>query len=135
VDVPQEAYFKAFPTILKGLALDYFYINQLSHLPFNKACKHLQNFFKGLGFQHKNLDEWNTITLTTVMAGNIDKSTSKCLQLLIYRLCQLQHGLRLTLQTIDFLHNKIVTSCQGIPVCRYTVSDPLDNFKALINKL
>jgi hypothetical protein len=27
VDVPQEAYLKAFPTMLKGLVLDYFYIN------------------------------------------------------------------------------------------------------------
>ena len=58
--------------MLKGLALDYFYINQLSHLPFNKAYKHLQNFFKRLGFQYKNLDKWNTIILIIVMAGNID---------------------------------------------------------------
>jgi hypothetical protein len=27
VDVPQEDYLKAFPTMLKGLVLDYFYIN------------------------------------------------------------------------------------------------------------
>ena len=26
-DVPQKAYLKAFPTMLKGLALDHFYIN------------------------------------------------------------------------------------------------------------
>jgi len=69
------------------------------------------------------------------MAENTDKSTSECLQLLIHRLCQLQHGLRPTLQTIDFLYNKIVTSCQGIPACRYAVSDPLNNLRALINKL
>ena len=49
-DVPQEAYFKAFPTMLKGLALDYFYTNQLSCLLFAKACEHLWNFFKGLKF-------------------------------------------------------------------------------------
>ena len=65
--------------MLKGLALDYFYINQLSRLLFAKACEHFQNFFKGLGFQHKNLDEWNTITLTTVMVGNTDKFISKYL--------------------------------------------------------
>ena len=27
VDIPQEAYLKAFPTMLKGLVLDHFYIN------------------------------------------------------------------------------------------------------------
>ena len=69
------------------------------------------------------------------MAGNIDKSLSKYLQLLIYRLCQLQYSLRPTLQTIDFLYNKIITSCYGILVCRYTVFNLLDNLKALINKL
>jgi len=78
-DVPQEAYLKAFPTMLKGLALDHFYINQLSRLPFAKACEHLWNFFKELGFQRKNLDKWNTIILTTVIAENIDKSISECL--------------------------------------------------------
>ena len=40
-DVPQEAYLKAFPTMLKGLALNHFYINQLSYLLFAKAYKHL----------------------------------------------------------------------------------------------
>jgi len=56
-DVPQEAYLKAFPTMLKGLALDHFYTNQLSCLPFAKVCEHLWNFFKRLGFQCKNLDK------------------------------------------------------------------------------
>jgi hypothetical protein len=75
--------------MLKGLALDHFYINQLSYLLFTKAYKHLQNFFKELGFQRKNLDEWNTIILITVMTENTDKFISECLQLLIYKLCQL----------------------------------------------
>ena len=65
--------------MLKGLALDHFYINQLSRLLFAKACEYLWNFFKGLGFQHKNLDEWNTIILIIVMARNIDKSINKYL--------------------------------------------------------
>ena len=69
------------------------------------------------------------------MAENTDKSINKYLQLLIHRLHQLQHSLRPTLQTIDFLHNKIITSCQGIPAYRYAVSDLLDNLKTLINKL
>ena len=69
------------------------------------------------------------------MAGNTDKSISKYLQLLIHRLYQLQYSLRPILQTIDFLYNKIITSCQEILVCKYAVSDPLDNLKTLINKL
>jgi hypothetical protein len=30
IDLPEEAIIKAFPTILKGLALDYFYNNEMS---------------------------------------------------------------------------------------------------------
>jgi hypothetical protein len=36
---------------------------------------------------------------------------------------------------MDFFYNKIVISCQGILVCRYVVSNLLDNFGTLINKL
>ena len=36
---------------------------------------------------------------------------------------------------MDFLYNKIITSCQEILVYRYTVFNLLDNLKALINKL
>ena len=133
--LPQEAYMDAFPTMLKGLALNHFFTSQLYNLSFSKACEHLRNFFEGPAFQRSNLIEWNSITLQTIMSENPDKKTSECLQLLITKLSEFQHSLAPSLQTVDFLYSKLVTACQGIPACRYAVSDPPDNLGLLVNKL
>ena len=48
---------------------------------------------------------------------------------------QLQYGLAPTLRNVDFLHNKIVSACQGHAACRIAVSDPPTTLGELINKL
>ena len=47
VELPKEALIKAFLTMLKGLAQDHFYNNQLSRRSFKDVCTNLRNFFKG----------------------------------------------------------------------------------------
>jgi hypothetical protein len=75
-----------------------------------------------------------TLALSTVTAENPTKSTYKSVQELVNTLRKLQYGITPALQTIEFLHNKIVTACQGSPACRYAVSDPPVELAALINK-
>ncbi|RKF96031.1 hypothetical protein GcM1_023001, partial [Golovinomyces cichoracearum] len=55
-DVPEEAYSKEFPTMLKGLALDLCYLNDLSKVIFLNAVEHIRNYFQGHEFQRKNLN-------------------------------------------------------------------------------
>jgi hypothetical protein len=38
VDLPTDCLLRAFPIMLKGLALDHFYNNQLSGLTYKEAC-------------------------------------------------------------------------------------------------
>ncbi|KAI1003750.1 hypothetical protein K3495_g4457 [Podosphaera aphanis] len=134
-DDPHEAYLKALPTMLKGLALDIYYINELSSMSFQNATAHLRNYFQGPEFQRKNLSEWNSITLKTVIVTDPGKSISDCLLLLVQDLTKLQHGLREALQTVEYLHEKLVTACQGVPACRFAVSDPPSSLGAFVNKL
>src|SRR6266702_6506697 len=98
-NVLQEAYNKALPIILIGLALNQYFNIGLSNLLFKDAYRHLRGFFKGPSSKHKNLNKWNTISLKTIMDKNADKSTSDCLQILIDTLSQLQHSLTPKLQT------------------------------------
>jgi hypothetical protein len=133
--LPNTAYINAFPTMLKGLAQDHFYNHDLSRRPFDQVYTHLRNFFEGPGYYRKNLDEWNTTTLASIVQENAGKTLYQCLQLLITKLRNLQHSLTHGLRTIDFFHNKLVTACQGIPACRIAISDPLADFGHLINKL
>ncbi|TQS38270.1 hypothetical protein Golomagni_01229 [Golovinomyces magnicellulatus] len=134
-DIPQKAYSNALPTMLKGLVLDIYYMNELSNMSFHHAIEHLRNYFQGPEFHCKNLSEWNSITLKSFIAENPDKSIGNCLFLIIQNLRKLQHGLREALQTIEYLHDKLVTACHGVPACRYAVSDPPPIVGALINKL
>ena len=66
---------------------------------------------------------------------NLKKSLSKCIQLLIIWLQQLQHDLQEALHNDIFLHNKLVINCQEISACRYAVIDSFSEIKSLINKL
>jgi hypothetical protein len=135
VDLPKEALMRAFPTMLKGLAQDHFYNNQLSNRTFDETCTNLRNFFEGPGYHRRNLDKWNSVTLASITSENPDKSTYEVVQLLINTLRQLQYGLTPALRSMEFLYNKLVTACQGSPACRYAVSDPPLDFGELINKL
>jgi hypothetical protein len=56
VSFPQELLMKAFPTLLKGIALDHFYSNALSRRLLEEAITNLKNFFEGLGFHRYNLN-------------------------------------------------------------------------------
>src|SRR5450432_2959538 len=135
VDLPANYLLRAFPTMLKGLALDHFYNNQLSSLTYEEACNSTRNFFEGPGYQRRNLDKWNSISLSSIATANPDKSTYENVQTLINTLRQLQYGLAPTLRNVDFLHNKIVSACQGHAACRIAVSDPPATLGELINKL
>src|SRR6266568_2388725 len=61
--LPREGYVTAFPTILKGLAEDYYYSSNLADKPFEDTYIYIWNFFKGLEYYWKNLMEWNSISL------------------------------------------------------------------------
>jgi hypothetical protein len=69
------------------------------------------------------------------MAKNTEKSMFENVQALTNKLRELQYGLPPDLRSVTFLHNKLVTACQGIPACRYAVSDPPADLGLLINKL
>jgi hypothetical protein len=134
-ELPQEDLMRAFPIMLKGLAQDHFFDNQLSNYTFEDACTNIRSFFEGPGYHRRNLEKWNSITLASITAENPDKSTFETVQTLFHTLRKLQYGLTPALRTKEFYHNKIVTTCQGSPACRYAVSDPPTDLIELINKL
>ena len=66
---------RAFPTMLKGLAQDHFYNNQLSHHTYEEACTNIRNFFEGPGFHRRSLDQWNSTSLASLTAENPGNTT------------------------------------------------------------
>ena len=139
-DVPQEAKAKAYPTMLRGLALDHYYTNLKNvtiTLSFDQICNATRHYFEGPEYRRGILGQWNSITLKSVMSKseNTGKSTLDCLQLLIKELRHLQHGLDPDLRTDKFLHNKLINACQELPACQYACFKPSDSLTGLINDL
>ena len=79
--------------MLKGLAQDHFYNNKLSQHIYPEVCANFHSFFKGPGYNRRNLDKWNSITLATVTSENSGKTTFENVQILINQLRKLQYGL------------------------------------------
>ncbi|SLM35312.1 hypothetical protein LPUS_04519 [Lasallia pustulata] len=93
-DVPEEAYMKAFPTMLKGLALDFYYTDlAMMNWDFSAICQAIINYFEGEEYQRGILSKWNNTSLKSTKAKNDEKGYEECLQILIQDLCQLQRGL------------------------------------------
>ena len=137
-DVPPEAKMKAFPTMLKGLALDYYYSNistSVVALNFDQVCNSIRNYFEGAEYKRSVLSKWNELTLKSVISKNEGKPMEECLEKLIDELRHLQHGLDPELRTDRFIHNKLINACQNLPACQYACFKPADSLAGLINNL
>ncbi len=93
-DIPNNVKMKAFPTMLRSLALNHYYANIINkHLDFDGICNAITNYFEGPEYKRSVLSKWNSTSLRSVINNNAGKSTEECLQILISDLRHLQHGL------------------------------------------
>jgi hypothetical protein len=119
IDVSFEVKLKAFFTMLKRLALNYYYakmINKIKNhsITFDDVCVSMMNYFENVEYKRSLLNKWNNLSLKSVMnrTENEEKSMNEYLQLLIKELRHLQHDLESILRIDDFIHNKLVNACQ-----------------------
>jgi hypothetical protein len=56
-NILQEAYNKALPIILIGLALNQYFNSGFNNLLFKNTCKYFYSFFKGTSSEYKNLSK------------------------------------------------------------------------------
>ena len=135
VGIPQEAKIKGFPTMLRGIALDFYYENKATYTTFDDICNAVRNHFEGPEYKCGVLTKWNAITLKTVIMKNEGKSTGDCLQLLLNNLRHLQHGLDTNLRNDDFLYNKLIVACQDVAACQAACSNLPATLTGLMNSL
>ena len=55
IDLPNSQRIRVLPSMLKGMALNYFYINRLSNLILEDASISIKNFFEGPEYYRRNL--------------------------------------------------------------------------------
>jgi hypothetical protein len=133
---------KAYPTMLRGLALDYYYTTIQRAVKdfaptFDQVCEATRRYFEGPEYKRGIQSQWNSTTLQSVMnkPENGGKSTQDCLHLLVKDLRHLQHGLPKELGSETIFRDKLIEACRKTPACEYACFKPADNVIGLINDL
>jgi hypothetical protein len=130
-------YVRAFPTMLKGTALNHYFtcildptINTIA-----KMSQAIQSHFKGPEYQRNNLTKWNDITLKKTATKHPNKSIEDCLQTMVHELRTMQLGLHKDLRNETFLLHKLITACQDHPACSLAYAKPADTASGMISNL
>src|SRR5579871_3870258 len=132
--IPAEGKADAFPTMLKGLALD-FYFSTLDNRNFNfdQMCGAMIARFEGEEYQRATQAQWDSITLSSVTSKYEGKSTEECLQLLLQELTHLRHGLEPACRGDNYFRNKLISACRGVPACELACFTPSPTISGFIN--
>ena len=123
--VPEEAYGIAFPTMLKGTALEHYH-QSLSgpSMSFYNLCTRIKAHFEGPNYTTESLQKWTLTDMNSVKALYPDKTALQCFDELLNELRRLRHGLSLNLQSDDFFHAKLLMACRLLPDCQVACSAP-----------
>jgi hypothetical protein len=82
-NLPDRLKATAFPVMLTGQALTYYFTNLTNanqqDLLFDQICIATRNYFEGLEYKRSVLNQWNELTLQSVIGKNSGKSTEECL--------------------------------------------------------
>src|SRR5467141_3094068 len=135
-DVPQGALLKAFPTMLKGLALDYYYSScRGRYATMSDFYRAIEAYFESDDSKRTVLSQWNNTTLQSIIEKSPGKSTTENLQILIKDLRHMQKGLDIELQSDRVLYNKIINACQQVSACSFACYRPSPTLAGLIGDL
>jgi hypothetical protein len=92
--ISRDIYTKAFSTMLREDALDYYYDNVNDKgFSFEVMCHMIKSHFETEEHKQGMMTKWNSTTLKTIMAENEEKGAEECLEMLIKELRTIQRGL------------------------------------------
>ncbi|SLM34286.1 hypothetical protein LPUS_03028 [Lasallia pustulata] len=134
--VPPDALLKAFPIMLTGIALEFYYINcQGKYHTINDLFAIFKNYFKGDKHKRNKLSEWNGINLRTAIQMKPDKPIAETFRAMVQQLQQIQRGLSGEMRTDNMLRQKIIASCEDHPACNVACFRPSLSLPGLINDI
>jgi hypothetical protein len=115
----KEGLLSAILIILKRAVLDFYCANQNKTVTINNICTAIQANFEEKQHKINLLQEWNGIRLQTIVNNekNKGKKLSECFNMMIERMCLLQHGLDKGLQDDRFYYNQLIVACKGVEAC------------------
>ena len=134
--IPQQTVQTAFPTMLKSMALEYYYSScQGIGLTVQQLFDRFQGHFEGEEHRRNMLRQWNSINLKGLFRTSPEKNKGTVFNEMILQLRQIQRGLDYEFQSDTALRNKIVMSCSNIPACNVAILQQTTTIAGLINNI
>ena len=135
-EVPQEVLPKAFPSMLRSMALEHYYSSCQGHsLTLQQLFQRFQAHFEGEEHRRNMLREWNSINLRLLIRASPDKNKGTVFTEMTYQLRQIQRSLDPEFQSDSALRNKIISACSTVPACGFAVLQQTINIPGLINNI
>ncbi|RKF78259.1 putative glycosyl [Golovinomyces cichoracearum] len=122
--------------MLTGTTRNYYFDNLVDkNLSFEELVR--------LTRQHSEADErhqemfslWHTISHAKMIRNNTEKSIIDCFEILINRLCTLQHGLSEDYKSPNVLRDRIINSCRDVKECTAAILRPASSVEAVCAEL
>ncbi|KHJ31236.1 hypothetical protein EV44_g3404 [Erysiphe necator] len=118
-EIPQDALPTAFSTMLKGMALEYYYsCCQGSTLTISQLIRRFQEHFEGEEHRRNMLSEWNKVNLRNMFHKNPSKEKGLVFNEMVQILRATQRG-----------------SCSDIPACSSAILQQTHSISALCNNI
>ncbi|KAI6250803.1 hypothetical protein HI914_00479 [Erysiphe necator] len=118
-EIPQDALPTAFSTMLKGMALEYYYsCCQGSTLTISQLIRRFQEHFEGEEHRRNMLSEWNKVNLRNMFHKNPSKEKGLVFNEIVQILRATQRG-----------------SCSDIPACSSAILQQTHSISALCNNI
>ena len=104
---------------------------------YDQICNMIVIYFEKIEYRRIILNKWNVIIFVSIIKKieNEKKLLNNCFQLFIQNLKYLQHELIMNFQKDDFFHNKFITACWNVLVCRFACYELFDIVTELINDI
>ncbi|KUL81325.1 hypothetical protein ZTR_10834 [Talaromyces verruculosus] len=131
-----EVYRLAFPIMLCGQALAYYYSwRRTWEQQGTDPAEAIQQYFEGEEYHHTIEHKWSRTTLQQTIDDNPGKDTLQCLEIMIQALQNLTHSLDPQLRTPAYLWSKIIEATRTHPACQMATGRPSNTVPSLISDL
>ena len=134
----QWQYNNAFPTMLKGRALTFYY-DRLCSIPeprnFQNMVGRVKAHFENEERSQMYLSDWRNTTLSRVIGENPGKPKTECLELLFDKLAKIQRALPSIGASEESLRIQILNACRGVRECTLCLYSPAPTLEGVRSQL
>ncbi|MDB5910367.1 MAG: polyprotein [Massilia sp.] len=128
----------AFPTMLRGRALQFYYdrlcdTDSPRDLP--TMVRMMKTHFESEESKQMYLSQWRETTLIQTIEQNPGKPKTEALEILLDKLTKIQRALPTTSQTTEALRLQVLNACRGVGECTLCLFNPAPTYEGVCNQL